>query len=398
MRPKALGNSLSLSAFILLLTLSGCHAMGVFWLNQSVKGELTDSLRTNHLVLRFRPSGNAAKNSGPIGVLVERELARICAALEVENDQTYTLFLFENSRDFHASTKIPEPVAGFASRGAAFVVFDDEQAMIHELVHLVAHAKIGDSTSPIKTEGLANALLEYSHGVQVHAWAKYYRVTGQLPTLAVLLGRRDLSVKGNAVGYLNVYDIAASWMRFVMERYGAAGLKQYYLEADPQKIFGTPVASVEQEWFAMLDSYRLRPEVSALLDTRHGISGADGLVLNAGESITLTVHAKQTPDKIPTGTSARFQWSKDGEEILGATAAQLALRGVKQGDGGIYTVTERKDGEEILGATTTQLALRGVKQGDGGVYTVTKCEDGDETVAMTRYVLKVIESSATARP
>lgn len=333
-----------------------------------MKGELTDSVRTNHLVLRFRPSGNAAKNAGPIGELVERELARICAALEVENDESYTLFLFENSRDFQASTKMRDPVAGFASRGAAFVVFDDLQAIIHELVHLVAHAKIGDSKSQIKTEGLANALLESSHGVQVHAWAKYYRMTGQLPKLSVLMGTRDISLTENASKrHLNLYDIAASWMRFVQETYGAAGLKQYYLERDPQKIFGTPIAPVEQTWLERLDAYPLRPEVSALLATRHGVNGPSGLVLNPGESLTLVAYDSRTHAQRPSKSSApRFQWSKDGVEIPGATAKELDLSRVNHADGGVYTVAERDETGDIL--------------------------------ATTRYVLRVIDSSATGRP
>lgn len=367
MRASALRKSLSLTALGLLLAFSGCNAIGVLGLHQRVKRELTESVRTKNVVLRFRPAGHAAKNAAAIRDLAERELARICAALEVGNDESYTLFLLENAQDFRATTNMPESVAGFAHRNAVFVVFDDRQAMIHELVHLVAHAKIGPSKSAAKTEGLANALLESSHGVHVHAWAKYYRTTAQLPALSVLLGARDLSPSADPAKRVNLYDIAASWMRFVLESYGAAGLKRYYLERDPQTIFGQPIASVEQAWLAKLDAYSLRPEVSALLATRHGVVSPDGLVLNPGESLTLVASGKQAsrigPNKLPT---ARFQWSKDGKEIPGATAAELALIEVKDIDGGVYSVAEL---DEIGNAVGT-----------------------------SRFVLKVIDRSVTSRP
>lgn len=356
MRASALGKSLSLTALALLLAFSGCNTIGGFWLHQTVKAELTEAVRTKHFVLRFRPSGNVVKSAANIGAVAERELARICAALEVRNDESYTFFLFEDAQDFRATTKMPEPVAGFANRGAVFVVFDDQQAMIHELVHLVVHAKIGESKSLAKTEGLANALLESSHGLQVHAWAKYYRATGQLPSLSTLLTARDLSPAADPDRRVNVYDIAASWMRFILETYGAAGLKQYYLEHDPEKIFARPLASVEQAWLAKLDAYSLRPEVSALLATRHGVVSPDGLVLNPGESLTLVANDNQALAQGSNRPPARFQWSKDGREIPSATAPKFELLAVKDADGGVYTVTERDETGNTVG--TTSFVLR----------------------------------------
>ena len=297
-----------------------------------VVGEaLSGSYATEHLDLRFRPGSRAESNAERTGAMMERELARICTTLEVKNDRRFRVFLFDDIGDLKGLNHTDEFVEGFAMGNTIHVPFENTQTVIHELVHLVARAKIGRAPGAFLTEGLANALLESSRGVQVHAVAKYFRLERQLPRLSRMLATADFTtlVKKQR---LNGYDIAASWMRFLLETHGVEKLKQYYLGRPPQEVFGLELEALEAKWWDALDRYPLRPEVKALLATRSGRQPFGVITVNPGEMVALT--ATPTGDLIAT----EFRWSKDGFPLDEAADATLTLKKVSAADGGNYEV------------------------------------------------------------
>lgn len=61
----------------------------------------------------------------------------------------------------------------------------------------------------------------------------------------------------------------------------------------------------------------------------------EGVAVDAGASVTLTTAAR--------GTNVRYQWSKDGNEIAGATSQDLVLQNVTANDAGAYSCKVTSD-------------------------------------------------------
>jgi hypothetical protein len=304
---------------------------------------LSATHRTEHLDLYFRPGSKSSAHAGRLGVVAERELARICALLEVSNDTRYAIFFFDDAADMRATAKanISETTQGFAARGAAYVGYGDESDIVHELVHLVADAKIGDVRHSLRVEGLANALLESSHGVQVHGFAKYYRLQGKLPRLADIPSGPAFFGWGRQQD-ISIYDVSASWMRFLLETRGATKLKQYYLSGEIGEVFGLEPDELEAEWLAALDSYDLRFEEQRRIRSQYG----GPLIVNAGDGLRIGLRGGRRPEM--------FAWSKDGVPLR-PTTGMLPLRNLTPADSGTYELTVR----DLQGAVldTTQFVV-----------------------------------------
>jgi hypothetical protein len=69
---------------------------------------------------------------------------------------------------------------------------------------------------------------------------------------------------------LNAYDIAASWMRYLLDKHGTAKVRRYYKGAPVKAAFGEDLATLEKAWHAHLAKVRLRPGLEALLRERAG--------------------------------------------------------------------------------------------------------------------------------
>jgi hypothetical protein len=117
-------------------------------------------------------------------------------------------------------------------------------------------------------DGLANALLEFVEGVHVHAVAAFYKRRKQLPALREMTGGNFYAWLAKHPGFFG-YDVAASWMRFLLDTYGASRFKRYYTGTPAAEAFGSPPSKLEAAWHALLDGYALRPEVMILLRRRH---------------------------------------------------------------------------------------------------------------------------------
>ena len=302
---------------------------------------LTGVYKTEHLDVRYRPGSRAAASVERTGAVAERDLARICTQLEVKNDTRYTLYVFDDLPELAAVTKTTG-TGGFSTNDGSYIPYDNDQTRTHEMTHLVTHTKIGDTKSLFFNEGIANALLEFVHGVPVHAVAKYYKKAGKLPPLAEMTGAADFYAWLRAHPGLNAYDIAASWMKFLIDTHGIAKVKQYYTGKPAKTVFGADDAALEKSWLAALDKFELRPEVEALLTIRDG-KGETGVT-------AATLDAKDGWFTVKATGSART-WSIRNGEIVGS------------GDGARWTILELD--HDLLGDCIVKATVK--LDGPGGV-------------------------------
>jgi len=233
----------------------------------------TGVVETKHLVLRYRPNSRAGASVERTAAAAERDHARIHELLDVKPQGRVQLWLYDDVEELLTLTGTAGN-AGFSAGDASHVPYDDDQTRFHEMVHVIALATIPESGDEPRSlffaEGLANALLVHVHGVHVHAVAKYYRVRKKLPPIAEMTGAADFYAWLGAHPGFGAYDVAASWLRFLLDEHGIAKVRSYYGGTPAKAAFGKDLPALEKAWHKALDDYVLRPEVETLLRQRHG--------------------------------------------------------------------------------------------------------------------------------
>lgn len=354
-------------------TLAAAVAMGIA-LGSAAVTWAGDEQRTHtgvyeakSVVVRYRPNSRAAASVERTAAAAERDHARIHELLDAKPKGRVQLWIYDDVEELAALTGTSGN-AGFSAGDASHVPYDNDQTRFHELVHVVALAAIPKAGEEPRNlffaEGLANALLVHVHGVHVHAVAKYYRGRGTLPPLAEMAGATDFYAWLVARPGLNAYDVAASWIRFLIDEHGIAKVKRYYGGAAAKVAFGQELVALEKAWHEALDAYVLRPEVETLLRQRHGEDAAFARIVPAElpaellgkpEDWTPLLDATLHPD-------AASHWKR--------TAAGLV--GGKPGGGDGWTVCELGDeryGDCVVRAKVTtagvpvQLRLSDQNQG-----------------------------------
>ena len=144
----------------------------------------------------------------------------------------------------------------------------------HELVHALASAvarpplrvpaRAGLLVNAGLVEGLAVAVELPSGDHGVHAWTRALRDRGQLPPLAALLGTAGFFGAAPA----RAYTAAGSFLRFLLEREGAAAVMAAYREDDVARAVGRPLETLESEWHRFLDGVAVSPALAAAAEAR----------------------------------------------------------------------------------------------------------------------------------
>ncbi len=242
----------------------------------------TATLATKHFDVRYKPNSRAGAFVEREAARAERDHAEICATLGVEPKGRYQLFLYDDVDDLSATTGTSGN-AGFSAGDASHIPVNNDQTRFHELVHIIALARLekagNESRNLFFAEGLANALLEHVHGVPVHSVARFYLDRKTLPPLAEMTGAADFYAWLGARPGFNAYDVAGSYLRFLLDAYGAKKTTRYYMGATASAAFGADESKLEKTWREALARFELRPEVAALLEERHGASAQMNLDL-----------------------------------------------------------------------------------------------------------------------
>lgn len=233
---------------------------------------------TAHFTVRFRQGSRAEAAVDRVVALVESELASILRELDLrEFPHRIDLWLYDDVAELQRVTGVPS--GGHSVPLASHVPHDNDQTRLHELVHVVAE-KFAERGGPeprnlFFAEGLANAVLRFVHGVHVDAVAAFHRQRGDLPNLAEIHRLPDFYSWLARHPHVNGYDVAGSWMRFLLDRHGAAKVRAYYGGAPVAATFGADLATLERAWHEHLDGVVLRPGTLALLRERHGRTAAE---------------------------------------------------------------------------------------------------------------------------
>ncbi|MEN8150301.1 MAG: hypothetical protein ABFS86_10785 [Planctomycetota bacterium] len=304
------------------------------------EGALAGIFETKHFDVKYHPGSRAGAAVERDSAHAERDFADICRKLEFTPDGRFQLCLYDDVADLQKRTGLA--VGGFTSGRETHVPHGNDQTRYHELVHLVSgqlpHTG-SEAKSRFLTEGLANALLEYVHGIPVRAVGKYYLDRAELPALGTLVGG-DFYAWQKAHPKMNGYDIAGSYVRFLLDEYGMTKVKRHYTGTPAKKVFGVDLRALEKAWRADLDEYVLRPEVKLLLADRHGHPRPlPAEIVGKPEDWRSLIDAKLRPEQVGqwkraegkiTATHPKGQatWSvcELGEEKFGDCAVRVRIR------------------------------------------------------------------------
>ncbi|HEX6812952.1 MAG TPA: hypothetical protein VF384_15110 [Planctomycetota bacterium] len=238
---------------------------------------LTETVSTEHFTIRFRPASRAEASVDRVRSLVEADLAMILKEVGLrEFEHNIQLFLYDDVAELQRITKVP--AAGYSTTLQSHVPHDNDQTRVHELVHVVAEQfteKGPEKRNLFVAEGLANAVLRYVSGVSVDAVAAFHRRRGDLPAMGEIHELDDFYAWLREHPAVNAYDVAGSWVRFLLDTYGAGKVRQYYKGVPVTKAFGKDLAALEKAWHERLDKVKLRPGVLSLLGERHARSAAE---------------------------------------------------------------------------------------------------------------------------
>jgi hypothetical protein len=145
----------------------------------------------------------------------------------------------------------------------------------HELVHAVgaeiARGLLGVPSRGVffsagLVEGLAAALETPRGAWTVHEWSRAARDLGLLPDVAAIVGAPGFYGEAPA----RSYTAAGSFLAFLLERRGAAPVREAYRTGDLARAFGVPLRTLAGEWHAFLDGIEPAPGLLAAARARLG--------------------------------------------------------------------------------------------------------------------------------
>jgi len=322
----------------------------------------TGLLKTEHFDVRYRPGSRAGAAAERDGAMAERDLADICRRLAFTPDGRFVAYLYDDVPELQAITG-NKGAGGFSADRQTHLPFGNDQTRYHELVHLVA-ARLpktgGEARGMFLADGLANALLEYVHGVHVHAVAKVYRGKKQLPPLSTFLGG-DFYAWLKAHPGFDAYDVAGSFVLFLLDTHGVEAVKRYYTGTSATAAFGCDERELEKAWLAAIDARVVLPETEMLLRQRHGEAVEfDVYELDPDKRIPEELLGKPRDWKALSGEKLDprddTSWEKDGTAIVASGSGdawhvcQLGSRKYRD-----CAVRARVKTENILGGVQLQL-------------------------------------------
>ena len=285
---------------------------------------LPKSAKTARFEIRFREGSRAEASVDRVAGRVEGELDRILERLDVPHfRERIRVFLYDDVEELKKITGVSS--AGHAVPLELHLPHDNDQTRLHEMVHVVAERfseKGGEPRNLFFAEGLANAVLEYVHGVHVHAVAAFEKRRGALPKLSEIHEVPDFYEWLGRHPGVNGYDIAGSYMLFLLDTYGAAKVRSYYKGVPAKKAFGADVPAIEKRWHSLLDKVELRPGLEALLRERAGLPSSFTRFVSDEDKLTEAILGPKKEWASLSGAerkpNAVGKWSKGAKGPVGA--------------------------------------------------------------------------------
>lgn len=240
-------------------------------LDRRVLTDLTGERTIDQVVLHYRPGDLTPEQLEQCARENARSFRELEKLLDMRYSGTVHIFLYRDGADLKQCTGT---YAVAFSTGTVSVHQPFDFVSVHELCHIFAlqFPRVADGVSDIfVVEGLATALAESDESVPIHAWAAVYARVRRLPPLSEFRWKwPDKTPQG-----VHPYHVTGSFVGFLMERFGVAKVKGWYVDATEAKsVFGHSFPELEREWRQWLSEYPLDPQHEMHVLTRLNLMNA----------------------------------------------------------------------------------------------------------------------------
>lgn len=207
-----------------------------------------DTIETKKVILRYSESHPAAKQMKQYALRLDQAKDEICRQLEVEFPEKITVFIYKDDDEGQMLTGAN---LDFANPGGRAVHQKLNSYIAHEMVHVIAHTRLGNGQTGILGEGVAvwlNGQTPAAH----HRRAAELLLKGELPSVANLISQ----FRSESAGY----PASGSFCGYLLQAHGLEFFKQIYPLKDPsaklKELVGESFEEMEKGWHEELQKYR----------------------------------------------------------------------------------------------------------------------------------------------
>ena len=253
--------------------------------SDEIEAELGGRIETPHFIIYYAKTTDIERDIALIAADHELRYAQVVAQVGVAPSGKLRSFYFANREQKARWIGAKDVEMAKPWRREIYLEHRNfpHSSLRHEIAHAIASA-FGDPifgvasrrvagvpvfVSPGLIEGFAVAV-DWGSGDRMtpHESVRAMQAMGFTPTIAELLSLRFLTVSS-----ARSYTTAGSFLKFLLDRYGAAALRTLYASGgDFSHAYGKPVAVLENEWRAMIAAIQLpAAEIEGVRERfRHG--------------------------------------------------------------------------------------------------------------------------------
>lgn len=250
-----------ISAILVIAAISLGSHIGLGWGRAAFNNELSEVYRTDHFIFRFAPGGNTEDNIEIVATGAEWYWHRLSTHWNVAPEKPVEVYVFDGNSMY----RLTGSSSAHAMINKIFITYYSalSQVLYHELVHALHQ----DGFSPKLTmwlnrgivEGLAQAYEDELVWLpEAHRDCAGALKAGKLPSATDFM---------SPFGFWKVqetlaYNSAASFIGFLIYRYGMAAFRQFQQSLDYHRAYGKELPELATEWTQFLEN------VSVDIDTQ----------------------------------------------------------------------------------------------------------------------------------
>jgi tetratricopeptide (TPR) repeat protein len=236
---------------VAVVIVAGSH-VGIGWGRGAMLSYLSAERETEHFVIHYPPSGDAANKIDEIGDYAEWCWDALCRRWEITPHKKVALYCFNNYGDLQKHTGAGAHAvvrSVFLSSGEA-----TGDTMLHELIHAL-HIELKPRWTTIFNRGVEEGVAEAFAAYYADLPEAHQREAGALKHNRLPSAAQFMDLLGFwTIREGNAYSAAGSFIGFLVRQYGMDKFRVFTSTLDYEKAYGCGLGDLDKAWRAFLSS------------------------------------------------------------------------------------------------------------------------------------------------